>query len=120
MPAADAGVGAGAACTGPAGWGAAGVASSATRSWAGAPACSAPSRVATTSPSDTLSPTAMRTSAMVPATGDGMSMVALSDSSVTSGSSAATTSPGETCTSITGTSAKSPISGTRISMGPPD
>ena len=57
---------------------------------------------------------------MVPATGDGTSMVALSDSSVTSGSSAATTLPGLTCTSITGTSAKSPMSGMRISIGPPD
>jgi hypothetical protein len=60
-----------------------------------------------------------RTSATVPACGDGTSIVALSDSSVTSGSSTATTLPGETWTSITGTSSKSPMSGMRISMGPP-
>src|SRR4029453_6252210 len=101
----------------PAGSGASGWPPSCTRSLGGVAACSCPSRGATTLPCDTPSPPAMRTSPIVPATGDGTSMVALSDSSVTSGSSTATTSPGETCTSITGTSAKSPISGTRISMG---
>jgi hypothetical protein len=44
-----------------------------------------------------------------------MSMVALSDSRVTIGSSTATTSPGATCTSMTGTLLKSPMSGTLIS-----
>ncbi len=44
-------------------------------------------------------------------------MVALSDSSVTSGSSALTLSPGLTCTSMTGTSSKSPMSGTLTSVG---
>ena len=43
-------------------------------------------------------------------------MVALSDSSVISGSSAATMSPAAMCTSMTGTSAKSPISGTVTSI----
>ena len=43
-------------------------------------------------------------------------MVALSDSSVTSGSSTATASPGLTWISITGTSLKSPMSGTWISI----
>ncbi len=42
-------------------------------------------------------------------------MVALSDSSVTSGSSAFTVSPGLTSMPITGTSLKSPMSGTLTS-----
>ena len=53
---------------------------------------------------------------IVPAAGAGMSMVALSDSSVISGSSAATVSPAAMCTSMTGTPAKSPISGTVTSI----
>ena len=44
-------------------------------------------------PSETVSPTATLSSATVPARGAGMSIVALSDSSVMSGSSAATSSP---------------------------
>ncbi len=52
----------------------------------------------------------------MPAAGDGTSMVALSDSSVTSESSAATASPGFTSTSMTGTSVKSPMSGTLTSI----
>ena len=67
-------------------------------------------------PAETVSPTATRTAMIVPASGAGMSMVALSDSSVISGSSAATVSPGAMCTSMTGTSAKSPISGTVTSI----
>ena len=55
-------------------------------------------------PSLTWSPTLTRTSATVPADGAGTSMVALSDSRVTSGSSALTRSPALTCTSMTGTS----------------
>ena len=43
-------------------------------------------------------------------------MVALSDSRVISGSSALTTSPGATWISMTGTSAKSPRSGTLTSV----
>ena len=43
-------------------------------------------------------------------------MVALSDSSVTSDWSTLTVSPGFTSTSITGTSLKSPISGTFTSI----
>jgi hypothetical protein len=68
-----------------------------------------------TVPSDTASPTAIFSSVMVPATGAGTSRVALSDSRVTSGSSAATVSPAATWISITGTSEKSPMSGTLIS-----
>ena len=47
--------------------------------------------------------------------GAGTSIVALSDSSVSSGSSALTLSPGATCTSMIGTSLKSPMSGTGTS-----
>jgi len=51
----------------------------------------------------------------VPAAGDGMSIVALSDSSVISVSSTATFWPAVTCTSMIGMSLKSPMSGTLIS-----
>src|SRR6185436_2686519 len=68
-----------------------------------------------TLPSDTASPMATRSSVTVPATGAGRSSVALSDSSVTNGSSAATVSPAATWISITGMSEKSPMSGTVIS-----
>ena len=67
-------------------------------------------------PAETWSPTATRTAVMVPAMGAGMSSVALSDSRVISGSSGATASPAATCTSITGTSMKWPMSGTVTSM----
>ena len=76
----------------------------------------AASSVATSVPSATLSPTLTLTAAIFPAAGDGTSIVALSDSSVTSGSSTLTTSPGLTWTSMTGTSLKSPMSGTLISI----
>src|SRR5262245_24631772 len=75
------------------------------------PVVSASSRL----PSLTLSPTFAFSSLTVPAAGDGMSIVALSDSSVTSGSSGLTLSPGLTRTSMIGTSLKSPMSGTRTS-----
>ena len=67
-------------------------------------------------PSATLSPTLTFISFTVPAAGAGTSIVALSDSSVTSESSAATMSPGFTNTSMTGTSLKSPMSGTLTSI----
>ena len=67
-------------------------------------------------PIDTLSPTFATTSATVPAIGDGTSIVALSDSSVTSDCSALTTSPGFTRISMIGTSLKSPMSGTFTSI----
>ena len=50
-----------------------------------------------------------------PAPGEGISIVALSDSSVMSDCSLATASPGLTSTSITSTSLKSPMSGTLTS-----
>jgi hypothetical protein len=63
-----------------------------------------------------VSPTETRTSETTPASLAGTSMVALSDSRVTTGSSTVSWSPGATWTSITGTSEKSPMSGRRISM----
>jgi len=67
-------------------------------------------------PSLTLSPTLTLTDLIVPAAGDGTSIVALSDSRVRRESSAWTASPGLTMTSITGTSSKPPMSGILISM----
>jgi hypothetical protein len=66
-------------------------------------------------PSDTLSPVLTLNSFTTPACGAGTSIVALSDSSVMSGSSFLTASPGFTSTSITGMFLKSPMSGTLIS-----
>src|SRR5258705_65547 len=74
--------------------------------------------VNTTAPSETLSPTLTTMSRTVPPRGAGTSIVALSDSSVTSASSGLTVSPGLTRISITGTSLKSPMSGTRTSATP--
>ena len=73
------------------------------------------SRTSSTSPSETRSPSVTRSSETVPANGAGTSIVALSDSRVTSGSSALTAAPGATWISITGTSVKSPMSGTGTS-----
>ena len=67
-------------------------------------------------PIDTLSPTLAMSWVILPAAGDGTSIVALSDSSVTSGCSASTVSPAFTRTSMTGTSLKSPMSGTVMSI----
>src|SRR5205085_1688671 len=74
------------------------------------------SSVNISAPSLTLSPTLSLTSLTTPEDGDGTSIVALSDSSVISESSAFTASPGFTNTSITGTSLKSPMSGTLTSI----
>src|ERR1700674_1137084 len=82
-------------------------------------AAAAVCRVRIKAPSATLSPTFTFTSFTTPPAGAGTSIVALSDSSVTSGSSFATVSPALTSTSITGTSVKSPISGTFTSMTAP-
>src|SRR3954470_9664065 len=67
-------------------------------------------------PSLTRSPTLIRTSSTVPAWVAGTSMVALSDSSETRGSSTLTLAPGWTWISMTGTSLKSPMSGTLMSL----
>src|SRR6266576_648355 len=69
-------------------------------------------------PSETLSPTLILISCTLPESGAGTSIVALSDSRVIRVSSALTVSSGFTCTSITGTSLKSPMSGTRTSAMP--
>ncbi len=70
-------------------------------------------------PSLTLSPILTASDLTTPAVGEGTSMEALSDSSVISGASAAIRSPGFTCTSMIGTSLKSPMSGTRICVSSP-
>ena len=59
----------------------------------GAPLSPAASRSSSVDPSDTLSPTATFSSATTPANGAGTSIVALSDSRTTSGSSSATVWP---------------------------
>ena len=79
------------------------------------PSSEPPSSTTIGVPSLTLSLTVTRTSLTVPASGEGTSIVALSDSSVTSGCSTSTSSPGETWISMTGTSSKSPMSGTLTS-----
>ena len=68
-------------------------------------------------PSETLSPTFTRNFSTTPAWGLGMSMAALSDSTVRRGAFLATVSPGFTRMSMTATSLKPPMSGIWISMG---
>src|ERR671912_687928 len=63
-------------------------------------------------PFDTLSPSLTRSSLTTPAADDGISIDALSLSTVINDCSLATVSPGLTKTSITSTSLKSPMSGT--------
>ena len=70
-------------------------------------------------PCETLSPVLTRKSFTTPAAGDGISIVALSDSTVISDCSGCTASPGLTSTSITSTFLKSPMSGTKTSLGVP-
>ena len=66
-----------------------------------------------------LSPSLTLRSFSTPAADDGISIEALSDSTVTSDCSILMLSPTLANTSITVTSLKSPISGTRTSTGPP-
>src|SRR6185437_6757684 len=82
--------------------------------WGGGDACASPSASTTaiTAPCSTLSPTLTFTSLMTPAVLAGTSIVALADSSVTRLWSFSMRSPAFTSTSITGTSWKSPMSGT--------
>src|SRR5215813_1323519 len=75
-------------------------------------------KVRITVPSLTRSPTLTFRSATFPPSGEGTSIEALSDSSVTSGCSAVMLSPDLTMTSMIGTSLKSPMSGTRTSATP--
>ena len=66
-------------------------------------------------PAETVSPTLSSSSPTTPATGAGTSIIALSDSISSSGSSGRTLSPTFTNTSTTGTSWKLPRSGTQTS-----
>jgi hypothetical protein len=78
----------------------------------GAASAPATSSVRTTEPCLTLSSSLTLSSLTTPAWLEGISMEALSDSTVISDCSAFTVSPGLTSNSITVTSSKSPISGT--------
>src|SRR5690606_24703684 len=110
--AAGAGVATGAAGAAGAGAGLAAAAGASTADVA-APAASISS---STLPSPTVSPILTLLSLTTPAAGEGTSMVALSDSSVTSESSGLMVSPTLTRISMTGTSLKSPMSGTLTSV----
>src|SRR6266581_2330492 len=81
---------------------------------AAAPALSSSRRIG--DPCETLSPILIRNSFTIPASGDGISTVALSDSSVMREVSFSTRSPGFTRTSTISTSLKSPMSGTLTSI----
>src|SRR5690606_22141684 len=81
-----------------------------------AAACPSPSSTTSTLPSDTLSPTLTRSSTTRPAADDGISIDAFSLSTVTRLCSRPTSSPSDTSTSMTSTSSKSPMSGTRTSI----
>jgi hypothetical protein len=87
----------------------AGIAAGASRGAAAAPCVSSSS---TTDPSLTLSPSATFISLTTPGCDEGISIDALSDSTVISDCSALMVSPGLTSTSMTATSLKSPMSGT--------
>src|SRR3954471_8950065 len=96
----------------------AGASALSTRAGAGADAGVEPVASSTRmgAPFDTLSPTFTLTVCTTPDAGEGISMVALSDSSVRSDCSFVTLSPGFTSTSMTSTSLKSPMSGTGTVM----
>ncbi len=118
--AATAGAGAGTAAAGAgagAGAGAALAQPGSLSAGAGAPASA--SSTSSSAPSATLSPSLTFISFTTPAADDGISIDALSLSTVTSDCSFATVSPGFTRTSITSTSLKSPMSGTFTSTSWP-
>jgi hypothetical protein len=77
-----------------------------------------PLTVTTSAPGPTLPPFDTCTFSTTPLAVDGTSIVALSVSSVASGVSKSTVSPGFTMTSMTDTESKLPMSGTRTSTGP--
>src|SRR5690606_33583334 len=81
-----------------------------------AAACPSPSSTTSTLPSETLSPTLTRSSTTRPAADDGISIDAFSLSTVTRLCSRPISSPSDTSTSMTSTSSKSPMSGTRTSI----
>src|SRR5690606_27433224 len=124
----DAGAGAGAAGLGSGAGAGAGAGDAGAGAGAGDDACAScppssavaprpsPSSTTSTLPSDTLSPTLTRSSFTRPAADDGISIDALSLSTVTRLCSRPTSSPSDTRTSMTSTSSKSPMSGTRTSI----
>jgi hypothetical protein len=97
---------------------AAGAAATATATATGAAAATVPSKMASRSPMLTVSPTLTLSSLSTPACEDGISIEALSDSTVISDCSTLMVSPGLTMTSMTATSLKSPMSGTCTCTGP--
>ncbi len=78
----------------------------------GAATATLPSKIANKSPMLTLSPTLTFNSYKTPAADDGISMAALSDSTVMRDCSTLMASPGLTKISMTATSLNSPMSGT--------
>src|SRR5665811_68249 len=85
---------------------------------AGRAAAASVTRLRMTVPWLTLSPTLTFNSAIMPPSGAGTSIDALSDSIVTNGCSGLIVSPALTITSMIGTSLNSPMSGTRTSAMP--
>src|SRR5690348_17237349 len=79
-------------------------------------AAAKPRTVTTNAPGPTVPPFVTCTFSTTPLAVDGTSIVALSVSSVASGESKSTVSPGLTITSITATESKLPMSGTRTSI----
>jgi hypothetical protein len=82
---------------------------------AGADADDSPFKVTTSAPAATLPPLVTCTCSTTPFAVEGISIVALSVSSVASGVSMSMLSPGFTSTSMTDTESKFPMSGTRTS-----
>ena len=119
---AAAGVGAVVAAATGATWAAGALAATATAAeaaaGAAADAAAVPSSTANRSPMLIVSPSLTLSSLITPAADEGISIEALSDSTVMSDCSSFTVSPGFTNTSITATSLKSPMSGTRTSTRP--
>ena len=107
---------AGAASAAGASAGAAGAAAAGAAAGAGVAASPATSSMSTSEPFFTLSPKPTLSSLTTPAWLDGISIEALSDSTVIRLCSALTLSPGLTSSSMTATSSKSPMSGTVTSM----
>src|SRR5512145_119428 len=116
---AGAAVGFGAAAAGAVEVGAAGAGAGAGAGVGAAAAAPDASSTSSGDPCDTLSPSFTRISLTTPAADDGISIDALSRSTVISDWSFATVSPGFTSTSITSTSLKSPMSGTFTSTSWP-
>src|SRR5574343_535400 len=110
--------GAAAAAAGAAAGAAADATVAAAATGAGAAEAVVPSKTANRSPMLTLSPTLTLSSLSTPACEDGISIEALSDSTVIRLCSTLMLSPGLTKTSMTDTSLKSPMSGTCTSTGP--